>query len=265
VPGVLGIHIEGPFLNVARKGVHDPAKLRELDPSALGLLTSLRGGRTLVTLAPEMTTPEIIERLVAAGVVVSAGHTNATYAEISAALRHGLRGFTHLFNAMSPLTGREPGVVGAALDDAGSWCGIIVDGEHTSPVVLRIALKCKRHDRFMLVTDAMPSVGTNNGSFELQGRRIMVNGYACFDEDGRLAGSNIDMASCVRNAVSLLGLTLPEAVRMASEWPAEFLGLAHDTGRIAAGCRANLVLADDELNVRETWIDGRSTEDGGAA
>jgi N-acetylglucosamine-6-phosphate deacetylase len=262
VPGVLGIHIEGPFLNVARKGVHDPAKLRELDPSALELLTSLRGGRTLVTLAPEMTTPQMIEELVAAGVVVSAGHTNATYAEISSALRHGLTGFTHLFNAMSPLTGREPGTVGAALDDPASWCGIIVDGEHTDPVVLRIALRCKAHDRFMLVTDAMPSVGTNNDSFELQGRRITVRGSACLDEDGRLAGSNMDMASCVRNAISMLGLSLPEAVRMASQGPAEFLGLAHDTGRIAPGLRADLALADDALNVLETWIAGRSSRDG---
>jgi N-acetylglucosamine-6-phosphate deacetylase len=261
VPGVLGIHIEGPFLNVARKGVHDPAKLRELDLSALGLLTSLRGGRTLVTLAPEMTTPQIIERLVGAGVVVSAGHTNATYAEVHAALEHGLTGFTHLFNAMSQLTGREPGVVGAALDDPSSWCGIIVDGAHTDPVVLRIALKCKPHDRFMLVTDAMPSVGTGNGSFELQGRRITVSGYVCLDEDGRLAGSNIDMASCVRNAVAMLGVPLPEAVRMASEVPAEFLGIGHDVGRIAPGYRANLVQADDALNVSETWIDGRPSKD----
>src|SRR5579862_1206355 len=198
VPGVLGIHIEGPFLNVARKGVHDPAKLRELDASAIGLLTSLRGGRTLVTLAPEMTTPELIQKLVNAGVVVSAGHTNATYAEIARALQHGLSGFTHLFNAMSQLTGREPGVVGAALDDQQSWCGIIVDGEHTDPVVLRIALRCKAHDRFLLVTDAMPSVGTDRKSFNLQGRKITVSGYVCIDEAGRLAGSNIDMASCVR-------------------------------------------------------------------
>ncbi len=264
VPGVLGIHIEGPFLNVERKGVHDPAKLRELDTSAVGLLTSLHTGRTLVTLAPEMTTPEIIERLVAAGVVVSAGHTNATYAQITTALRHGLTGFTHLFNAMSQLTGREPGTVGAALDDAASWCGIIVDGLHTSPVVLRIALRCKPHERFMLVTDAMPSVGTNVSSFELQGRRILVSGSVCVDEDGRLAGSNIDMASCVRNAIEMLGVPLPQAARMASQWPAEFLGLGDEIGRIAPGYRANLVAADDELRVLETWIDGRSTqEDGG--
>jgi N-acetylglucosamine-6-phosphate deacetylase len=261
VPGVLGIHIEGPFLNAARKGVHDPAKLRELGPSALGLLTSLRSGRTLVTLAPEMTTPQLIQQLVAAGVVVSAGHTNASYAEIHAALAHGLSGFTHLFNAMSQLTGREPGTVGAALDDQGSWCGIIVDGEHTDPVVLRIALRCKAHDRFLLVTDAMPSVGTDQASFELQGRRIIVRGQSCVDEDGRLAGSNLDMASCVRNAVAMLGVPLPQAVRMASQIPAEFLGVAPEYGRIAAGQRANLVLTDDALKVRETWIDGRSSRE----
>ena len=261
VPGVLGIHIEGPFLNAARKGVHDPAKLRELDPSALGLLTSLHGGRTLVTLAPEMTTPQLIQQLVAAGVVVSAGHTNASYAEIRTALAHGLSGFTHLFNAMSQLTGREPGTVGAALDDQRSWCGIIVDGEHTDPVVLRIALHCKPHDRFLLVTDAMPSVGTNQAFFELQGRKISVRGQTCVDEDGRLAGSNLDMASCVRNTVAMLGVPLPQAVRMASQIPAEFIGVAREYGRIAAGQRANLVLTDDDLAVRETWIDGRNSRE----
>lgn len=258
VPGVLGIHIEGPFLNVARKGVHDPAKLRELGPNAIGLLTSLRGGRTLVTLAPEMTTPDLITQLVKAGVVVSAGHTNATYADIVEALQHGLTGFTHLFNAMSPLTGREPGVVGAALTDPDSWCGIIVDGQHTSPVVLRLALRCKRHDRFMLVTDAMPSVGTKVTSFDLQGRTITVTGTMCVDEDGRLAGSNIDMASCVRNAITLLHLSLPEAVRMASWHPAQFLGLSDELGRIAPGYRANLVLVTEQFEVLDTWIDGCS-------
>ena len=259
VPGVLGIHIEGPFLNVERKGVHDPAMLRELDTSALGLLTSLGTGRTLVTLAPEMTTPEIIRKLASAGIIVSAGHTNATYPEVVQALQHGLTGFTHLFNAMSQLTGREPGVVGAALESLDSWCGIIVDGEHISPVVLRLAMRCKPTSRFMLVTDAMPTLGTDARSFNLQGRNVTVSGNVCLDEDGRLAGSNIDMASCVRNAVSLLGVSLPEAVRMASLYPAEFLGLSHELGRIEPGYRANLVLADDGLNVLETWIDGRAS------
>ena len=257
VPGVLGIHIEGPFLSIERKGVHDPAKLRELDDSAVGLLASLGAGRTVVTLAPEVTTPQIIRRLTDAGVIVSAGHTNATYAEVTEALRNGLRGFTHLFNAMSQLTSREPGTVGAALEDPTSWCGIIVDGEHIAPAVLRLALRCKPHERFMLVTDAMPALGTDIREFELQGRRISVSGAVCYDEEGRLAGSNIDLASCVRNAIELLGLPLHEAVHMASLYPAEFLGLARELGRIEPGYRANLVLTDERLSVRATWIDGQ--------
>ena len=258
VPGVLGIHIEGPYLNVERKGVHSSEKLRGLDESAIGLLTSLHKGKTLVTLAPEMTTPAIIAKLASAGVVVSAGHTNATYGEIRTALEHGLTGFTHLFNAMSQLTGRAPGVVGAALDDPGSWCGIIVDGRHVDPTVLRIALRCKRHDRFMLVTDAMPSVGAAEKTFSLQGRTISVAGGVLVDEEGTLAGSDTDMAQTVRNAIDLLGLELTEAVRMASQYPAEFLGLGGELGRIAPGYRASLVLVDDGLQVQATWIDGKS-------
>jgi len=257
VPGVLGIHIEGPYLNVARKGVHSSEKLRGLDESAIGLLTSLRRGKTLVTLAPEMTTPAIISKLASAGVVVSAGHTNASYGEIRTALAHGLTGFTHLFNAMSQLTGRAPGVVGAALDDPGSWCGIIVDGKHVDPTVLRIALRCKRRDRFMLVTDAMPSVGAAEKSFSLQGRLISVADGVLVDEEGTIAGSDTDMASTVRNAVELLGLELPEAVRMASRYPAEFLGLGGELGSIAPGYRASLVLVDERVRVQATWIDGR--------
>src|SRR5690606_39940169 len=196
--GVLGIHIEGPFLNAERRGVHDATKLRWLDEDALPLLTALHGGKTLVTLAPERTTPQMIRRLAESGVIVCAGHTNGTFDEITAALAQGLRGFTHLFNAMSQLTGREPGAVGAALADQDSWCGIIVDGHHVHPAVLRIALRSKRRDRFMLVTDAMPSVGAANKSFRLQGRPISVADNMCVDEHGRLAGSDIDMATAGR-------------------------------------------------------------------
>lgn len=258
VPGVLGIHIEGPFLNEARKGVHDASKFRELDDSSLELLASLDHGHTLLTLAPEMTTPAMIRKLVNAGVTVSAGHTNATYEQVRAALEAGLSGFTHLFNAMSQLSGREPGAVGAALEDRNSWCGVILDGVHVHPAVLRIALRSRPRDRFMLVTDAMPGVGSDQKQFRLQGRTITVDGLVCFDQDGRLAGSNMDMASAVRNAVTILGIDLAEAVRMASLYPATFLRLDHELGRIAPGYRANLVVADDELNVAGTWIDGVS-------
>jgi len=261
VPGVLGIHLEGPFLSPARKGVHNAAKFREIDEQALALLTSLKHGKTLVTLAPEMTTPQTIEKLAAAGVIVSAGHTNATYDEIMEAYRHGLTGFTHLFNAMSPLTSREPGVVGAALSHQDSYCGIIVDGRHVHPEVLKLALRCKPHDRFMLVTDAWSNVGTSLTSFTLQGATIHVRDGVCVDENGVLAGSAMDMSRAVRNAMDLLGVGLPEALTMAGAAPAAFLGLGHQYGKIAKGFRANFVVADKAMIVRETWIDGVSSDE----
>jgi N-acetylglucosamine-6-phosphate deacetylase len=256
IPGVLGIHIEGPFLNRARRGVHDAKHLRSLDTSVVSSLCRLRAGKTVLTLAPEMTTPDLIAQLTAGGVLVSAGHSNASFAETTASIASGLRGFTHLFNAMAPLAPRAPGITGAALYDDATWCGIIVDGHHVDPVMLKLALRCKRHDRFMLVTDGMPPVGSAERTFVLQGRTIRVVDGACRDEDGRLAGTALDMASAVRNAVASLGLDVAAAARMASEYPAEFLGLGHELGRIAPGYRANLVVLDDEYQVRRTWIEG---------
>lgn len=255
VPGVLGVHIEGPFLSAARKGVHDARKFRKLDARALKLVTSLGAGRTLITLAPEETTPAMIRRLVEAGAIVSAGHTDASYDQVLAALDAGLSGFTHLFNAMSPLASRAPGAVGAALEHQQSWCGMIVDGRHVDPAVLRIALKCKPREKFMLVTDAMPTVGAARKQFVLQGRTIKVKDGVCVAPDGTLAGSNLDMAQAVRNAMAMLGLSFAEGAAMASLHPAQFLGL-DDLGAIAPGKRASLVLLDDKLNVLTTWIDG---------
>jgi N-acetylglucosamine-6-phosphate deacetylase len=259
MPGVLGIHIEGPFLNWARRGVHDAKHLRLLDDSLISLLCRLRDGRTVLTLAPEMTTPDIIARLAAGGILVSAGHSEASFAETTRAIAHGLRGFTHLFNAMARLEPRAPGIVGAALYDPDTWCGIIVDGHHVDPIMLQLALRCKRHERFMLVTDAMPAVGSANPSFVLQGRTISVVDGICRDENGTLAGTALDMAGAVRNAVSLLGLDIAEAARMAGQYPAEFLGLGHELGRIAPGYLANLVLMNDELKVQRTWIEGQAS------
>jgi N-acetylglucosamine-6-phosphate deacetylase len=261
VAGVAGIHIEGPFISPLRKGIHDASKFRRLDPSALALISSLKRGKTLITLAPEETTPDVIASLSRSGVIVSAGHTNATYDETLAALDSGLSGFTHLFNAMSPLTSRAPGVVGAALDDRDSMCGIIVDGRHIHPVVMRVALRCKSVDKLMLITDAMPSVGAPEKTFRLAGRLIRAENGACVAEDGTLAGTDLDMASAVRNAIRFLDLDLHSAARMASRNPATFLGLAGEMGRIAPGYRANLVLVTDELSVVRCWIDGRAGED----
>ena len=255
VPGVLGVHIEGPFLNPAKKGIHDPTKLRPISNSDIELLSRPTGGKTVVTLAPEAVPADAIRRLAAADVVVSAGHTQATADQVFEALRNGLRGFTHLFNAMSQLGSREPGVVGAALYDQNSWCGIIADGHHVDPRVLKIALRATPLRRFMLVSDAMPSVGGRK-TFMLHGEKISAAAGKCVNAHGTLAGSDLDMASAVRNAVTMLGVDLAEAVMMASANPAAFLGLDHELGRIAPGYRANFVLLDDRLQVVESWIDG---------
>ncbi len=258
VPGVLGIHLEGPFLSEQKKGAHDASKFRTLDEDAVDLLSSLRRGKTLVTLAPEANYPALIRSLIDAGVIVAAGHTNGTYEETRTALDAGVSGFTHLFNAMSPLTGRAPGVVGAALEDAESWCGIIADGHHVHPASLRIAIAAKPDGLCLLVTDAMPSVGATDKSFELDGRAISVANGKCVTADGTLAGSDLDMAAAVRNAASMLNLDLTQAVRMGSKYPAAAIHLDHELGSIKPGYRANLVLADADLNIVDTWIDGES-------
>ncbi|WP_425057386.1 N-acetylglucosamine-6-phosphate deacetylase [Sphingomonas leidyi] len=256
IPGVLGIHVEGPFLNVDRKGIHSAEKIRPLDAEGIAALTGLTRGRTLVTLAPERVAVSDIEQLVAAGVVVAAGHTNARYDQAKAAVAAGMRGVTHLFNAMSPLGSREPGMVGAALDSDALVCGLIVDGHHVNPATLRLALRCKPASGFMLVTDAMPSVGSEASEFVLQGRHITVKDGACRSDDGTLAGSHLDMAAAVRNAVSMLGVDLATAVTMASTSPAALMGLGDRHGRIATGHAADLVLLDAAGWVRETWIGG---------
>jgi len=256
VPGVLGIHIEGPFLNVERKGIHDPAKIIALDDEGFATITGLKRGRTLVTLAPERTTPAMIARLHDVGVIVAAGHTDGSYDDIRAALDHGVTGFTHLFNAMSPLTSREPGAVGAALTDPGCWCGLIVDGRHVHPVTLQIALAAKSAERLMLVTDAMPSVGQAEKSFVLNGQRITVVDGVCVNADGTLAGSDLDMAAAVKNAQAMMGVSFPTALAMAARHPAAFLRLEASHGRIAPGLRADLVALHPDGDVAATWIAG---------
>lgn len=256
VPGVLGIHLEGPFISRERRGVHAARFLHPPDADGLRLAASLERGTTLLTLAPECMAPDAIRRLVEADVIVAMGHSNADYATARAALDAGARGFTHLYNAMSPLTGRAPGMVGAALDDADSWCGVIVDGHHVDPACLRVALKAKPRGKVFLVTDAMPPVGAADPSFLLDGETIIARDGICQTAGGTLAGSALSMIDAVRNAIGMLGVPLDEAVRMASTYPAEFLGLGATHGRIEAGYRADFTVIDEALQVAETWIDG---------
>ncbi len=255
VPGLLGLHLEGPFINPAKRGIHDERFVRSPNQGDLALLAELPVGRTLVTLAPEQAPAGLIERLVVAGVIVAAGHTDAGYDQAMDGFRRGIAGVTHLFNAMTPMASRAPGMVGAALDHRPTWCGLIVDGHHVHPAVLRSAIAAKPRGTMILVTDAMPPAAGGPATFDLGGRPIRAEGGRLLGEDGTLAGADLDMARAVANAVRLLGLKAEEALRMASLYPAQALGLT-DRGRIAAGQRADLVLLDDRLDVIDTWIGG---------
>ncbi|QAU24413.1 N-acetylglucosamine-6-phosphate deacetylase [Dyella sp. M7H15-1] len=256
VPGVLGIHVEGPFLATARKGIHNADLFRHPNDSDIEALTAPHRGVVMLTLAPDQVSPVTITRLSEAGVIVVAGHTAADYTTTRTALDAGMCGFTHLYNAMTPLSSRDPGVVGAALDDPHSWCGLIVDGHHVHPVTLRVAIAAKAHGKCVLVTDAMPPVGSDKSDYVLNDQTIVMRDGICRSEAGVLAGSGLDMATAVRNAVQMLGLPLAEASRMASSYPAAWIGLEHTHGRIVAGYQADFAVMDEALKVRETWVAG---------
>jgi N-acetylglucosamine-6-phosphate deacetylase len=255
-PGVLGIHLEGPFLNPERKGIHRADLMRTIGDQDVAMIDLPAGGRVLVTLAPEKTEPATIAKLTRSGIIVAAGHTKADLATIRKAQAAGLTGITHLFNAMPPMMGREPGPVGAALEDKALWCGLIVDLHHVSAVSLRVALAARGSERMILVTDAMPSVGSAEDHFTLLGESIKRVGGALVNDAGTLAGSDLDMASAVRNTVQHLGVPVEAALRMASLNPASFLRLENELGRIADGYRADLVLLDAGFHVKATWISG---------
>ncbi|TPG42844.1 N-acetylglucosamine-6-phosphate deacetylase [Sphingomonas koreensis] len=255
-PGVVGVHIEGPFINIARRGIHEARRIRPLDDAMMALLTRPRAGKVMLTLAPELCDPGDIRTLTRHGVIVSAGHSDASYEQARAAIESGVTGFTHLFNAMSPLQHRAPGMVGAALDCPGTWCGLIVDNAHVHPAAVRIAIAAKGHSGIMLVTDAMSSVGTSDEEFTLQGKRILVRDGICTDADGTLAGSALDMATALRNTVAATGLSPVEVAPMAATTTAAFLGLSSSHGALAPGKRADWVWLDAALQPRETWIGG---------
>lgn len=254
-PGVLGIHLEGPFISPERPGVHALAHIRPPTPDDARLLTAPRDIVMLVTLAPERVPAGFIRALTRARIRVCLGHSMATYAETRAAMAEGLTGFTHLFNAMRGLESREPGPIAAALEADSAWFGMIVDGIHVAPAMLRLALRGRAMP--MLVTDAMPPVGGRRTTFTLYGERITVADGRCLRRDGVLAGSVLDMATAVRNSVRLLDLPLPTALRMASTHPANFVGLGDRLGRLAPGYRADIVALEPEnVEVLETWVAG---------
>jgi len=255
--GVLGLHLEGPFISPQRPGVHRPDRIVQPRAGDLEQLCELAGaGRSLVTLAPECVPAGFVMTLASAGVRVSIGHSEASAAIVAQAVAEGATGVTHLFNAMPPFSARDPGIVGTALSEPRLTAGLIVDGIHVDPVSVRTAFAAKGADRIALVTDAMPTVGTSLDRFNLVGRAIkLVNGRLT-TEEATLAGAHLDMASAVRNAVRFAKVPLEDALRAASLTPAQFLGIENERGAIVPGARADLVALTDTLTVAATWIDG---------
>ncbi len=257
VPSIIGVHLEGPYINPLRKGVHAAEQIRSPDASSVARLTSLKRGSTLVTLAPEHAGNMLIRSLADRNICVAAGHTDASYQEIIAAAEHGLSGVTHLFNAMRQFGSREPGTVGAALDCDPLFVSMIVDGHHVHPASMSAAYRCLGPNRLCLISDAMPTVGTDWKEFNLQGRRIVRENGILTTESGTLAGADIGMIDAIRNAQSMLGATFADALQMATLTPARFMGMEQDRGRITPGSRADLVWLDRYQNVCGTWIEGK--------
>ena len=259
--GVLGLHLEGPFISPRRPGVHRPDRVAKPGAGDLEELCELAGaGRSLVTLAPECVPAGFVRTLASSGVRISIGHSEAPAGVVMQAVADGATGVTHLFNAMPPLSARAPGIIGAALAEHRLTAGLIVDGIHVDPVAVRAAFAAKGSERIALVTDAMPTVGTSLDRFELVGRTIKLIDGRLTTEEGSLAGAHLDMASAVRNAVRLAQLPLEDALRAASLTPARFLGLDNERGALVPGARADFVALTQELKVVATWLDGSTDE-----
>ena len=256
ISGMVGLHLEGPYFNMTRKGVHLPAMIRPVDEGVAELYKGLKNGVLMVTLAPEKVPSGFIKDLTDAGILVYCGHSDGTYEQIQSALAEGLCGFTHLFNAMSPMLNREPGVVGAALEDDETFVGIILDNQHVAKATAKVAINAKKRGKICIITDAMPPVGAASPHFELYGEAIQVKDSYCITDAGTLAGSALDMATAVRNCHKVLGFTLDETLRMASLYPATALRLQHKIGQLKTGMQADIVHLDDELYVTRTAVNG---------
>lgn len=254
-PGVAGVHLEGPFISIARRGIHPAAQMTVPGEQDIAALCAPFPGRLLVTLAPEMVAPAIVARLVAAGVIVFAGHTDGTFEQVSAGLDAGISGFTHLYNAMSPLTGRAPGAVGAALDHPSARAGIIADGLHVHAASIRVALRCLGPERLFLVSDAMATAASEATQFEVYGITITLRDGRLTDANGTLAGAHLTMGEAVATAVRDIGIPLDDALRMATATPADTIG-RKDIGRIARGASGDLVALDRKLAVAAVWQGG---------
>ncbi|KHS69455.1 N-acetylglucosamine-6-phosphate deacetylase [Pectobacterium brasiliense] len=251
----LGLHLEGPWLNVLKKGTHDPAFIRKPTQELVDFLCANADAITKITLAPEEVEPSVIRQLTAAGIIVSAGHSNATWEQAKLGFAAGIRFTTHLFNAMPYLTGREPGLVGAIYDAPEVYCGIIADGRHVDWANIRNSKRIKG-DKLVLVTDATAPAGADIDQFIFAGKTIYYRDGICVDEHGTLSGSALTMIDAVRNSVEHAGIALDEAIRMATLYPARAIGVDKQLGSIESGKVANLTVFDRDYHILKTFVNG---------
>jgi N-acetylglucosamine-6-phosphate deacetylase len=254
-PSVEGVHFEGPHLSVEKKGVHLPRYIRALSDRELATYTRRDIGQVLITVAPENVPCDIIRDLVGQGVIVALGHSNAPFETVQNALDAGASGFTHLYNAMSPLTSREPGMVGAALLN-NSVCGIIVDHHHIHPKAVELAYKVKGPHQLMLVTDAMAHVGASDDTIAFFDTHITRQGNKLTTPDGTLAGSCLDMHGAVTNSINDINIALEHASTMASATPARFTKIHDRVGELEVGKRANFLVINNDNTLLEVWQNG---------
>jgi N-acetylglucosamine-6-phosphate deacetylase len=241
---VLGLHLEGPYLNPGRGGIHDRASIRSADRAMITRIAQAGPAVVkLVTLAPERVRPEYIRQLADAGIVVSAGHSEASFEEALVGFEAGVSMVTHLFNAMSAWQGRSPGLVGAAFSHAHIYAGVIVDGHHVHYGSVNLAHRIKQ-DHLVLITDATPPVGTALESFFIGGQEVFYRNGKCVSVDGTLGGAAITLMAAVENCVRHVGIPLAEALRMATLYPAQALRIDNCLGMLSAGHQANITLFD---------------------
>jgi len=251
---VLGIHLEGPYISIEKKGIHPAQFIRTANAEMIELICANADIVSQITLAPEKTNNNVIKQLTNAGIVVSIGHSNATYQQAMRAIEHGASTATHLFNAMSPMTGREPGVVGAVYDSH-IYAGIIVDGFHVDYANVRLSKKLMS-DKLLLVTDATAPAGANIEQFNFVGTQVYYKNGKCFGEDGTLGGSAVTMIESIANCVKHVGITLDEAIRMATLYPAKAISVDDKLGSIQVGKIANLAIFNDDFKVTATVVNG---------
>jgi N-acetylglucosamine-6-phosphate deacetylase len=256
LPGILGIHVEGPFFCRKKNGVHQEDKIRKIESDDWDWIKQLSDIPSILTLAPDQVSPAEVQKIAELGVRVCAGHTNALYNEVVAAHEAGLSGFTHLFNAMRQFSGREPGVVGAALTLKDTWAGLIADGIHVHDASMLHAIESKGYEHIFLVSDAMATIGSDQKTFELYGEQIEEKDGQLVNSEGKLAGSAISLADAVRYCANSLNLPLEKVLAMATRVPATYLKVEASYGTFATGSVADICHLDDQLNVQSVWQDG---------